>query len=203
MTILLGYGSHGRDIEAIWNRDPLHADEHLDVYDSNFITGAFRIREAPTVANGVFIGINKPLERKALYEEYRKWHHHPNPGMGPEYNIVDPTAIVDRDRLGSGIVVAPNVCMLTDVSVGSHTHINYGAQMTRCNIGEFCTIAPGVTICGDVKIGDYTYIGAGATIANLVTIGNRCVVGAGAVVLKDVPDDTTVVGIPAKEINRV
>jgi maltose O-acetyltransferase len=50
-----------------------------------------------------------------------------------------------------------------------------------------------------VSIGDDCWIGGSAVILPGVSIGNRCIVGAGAVVTKDVPDDTTVVGNPAKK----
>jgi maltose O-acetyltransferase len=49
-----------------------------------------------------------------------------------------------------------------------------------------------------VSIGDDCWIGGHATILPGVSIGSRCIVGAGAVVTKDVPDDSTVVGNPAK-----
>jgi serine O-acetyltransferase len=43
-------------------------------------------------------------------------------------------------------------------------------------------------------------IGAGAKIIGPVRIGNRARIGANAVVVKDVPDDATVVGIPARVV---
>lgn len=51
-------------------------------------------------------------------------------------------------------------------------------------------------------IGDGVFIGAGAKVVGAVTIGSRARVGANAVVVHDVPEDTTVVGIPARPIAR-
>ena len=51
-----------------------------------------------------------------------------------------------------------------------------------------------------VRIGDGTWIGARAIILPGVTIGRRCLVAAGAVVSRDVPDDTLVAGNPARVI---
>ncbi len=84
--------------------------------------------------------------------------------------------------------------------VGDGTHINYGVTMTRTQLGQFVTVAPGVTICGDVTIGDRVFIGAGAVITNLLDIGDDAVIGAGSVVLHDVPAGATVVGNPARII---
>jgi acetyltransferase-like isoleucine patch superfamily enzyme len=51
-----------------------------------------------------------------------------------------------------------------------------------------------------IIIGDDVWIGANAVILPGVTIGNHCVIAAGAVVTKDVPDNTLVGGVPAKVI---
>ena len=44
------------------------------------------------------------------------------------------------------------------------------------------------------------YIGAGAKILGPITIGDNCVIGAGAVVLKSVPANSIVAGVPAREV---
>jgi acetyltransferase-like isoleucine patch superfamily enzyme len=53
-------------------------------------------------------------------------------------------------------------------------------------------------LCGNVKVGNTSFVGANAVIRQGVTIGNNVMIGAGAVVLKDVPDNTTVMGVPAQ-----
>ncbi len=73
-----------------------------------------------------------------------------------------------------------------ECSWGAGTHINYMVSMTRTTIGHHTTVAPGVTICGDVVIGDRVFIGAGATIINLVTIGDDAYIRAGSVVTRDI-----------------
>ena len=54
-----------------------------------------------------------------------------------------------------------------------------------------------------VHIGKKVWIGANATITSGVTIGDNAVVAAGAVVTKDVPNDTIVGGVPAKPIKKI
>ena len=95
-------------------------------------------------------------------------------------------------------MIAPNAVLLRDVWLGRHVHVNYGSSMTRCKVGAFTTIAPGVTICGDVEIGEAVFIGAGAVICNLLKIGDGAIVAAGAVVTEDVPAGATVKGVPAR-----
>lgn len=73
-------------------------------------------------------------------------------------------------------------------------------------IGKNVMIGPNVTIGGrsNMKrvpvIGDHVYIGTGAKILGEVNIGNRVIIGANAVVIKDVPNDCVVAGVPAKII---
>lgn len=55
---------------------------------------------------------------------------------------------------------------------------------------------------GPVSIGDYTFIGAGAKILPGVEVGSGCVISAGAMVTKDVPDNSIAAGNPAKVIGN-
>lgn len=80
----------------------------------------------------------------------------------------------------------------------------------NCKIGKNCTLLPGVVIGNKnlendnswVTIGDNCYIGLGAKIFGQVTIGNNVVIGANSVVVKDIPDDCVVSGIPARIIKK-
>ena len=51
-------------------------------------------------------------------------------------------------------------------------------------------------------VGAYTRVGTGAKILGNVTIGERAVIGAGAVVIADVPEAATVVGVPARVVRQ-
>ena len=65
------------------------------------------------------------------------------------------------------------------------------------------TRSKGLESAKPVKIGDNVWIGGGVTILSGVTIGNNVVIGAGAVVTKDIPDNSVVAGVPAKVIKYV
>lgn len=70
-------------------------------------------------------------------------------------------------------------------------------------LGENCDIRQCVTIGnrhpkqkqGVTKVGDRVFFGAGCTVLGYITIGNNVIIGAGAIVLADVPDNMTIVGI--------
>ena len=78
-------------------------------------------------------------------------------------------------------------------------------------VGNDVTLYQGVTLGGTGKekgkrhptLGNNVLVGAGAKVLGSITIGNNVKIGAGSVVVKDVPSDTTVVGIPAKIVKGV
>ena len=73
---------------------------------------------------------------------------------------------------------------------------------TGVRAGTHCTMENGVTIGAEKGrapvLGNHVYIGSGARIIGGVTVGNNVRIGANAVVVKDVPDNATVVGVPAR-----
>jgi len=71
-------------------------------------------------------------------------------------------------------------------------------------MGQNCYVYHGVTIGqgtgGSPTLGNYVYVGTGAKILGNVSVGTRARIGSGAVVVRDVPEYATVVGVPAKII---
>jgi sugar O-acyltransferase (sialic acid O-acetyltransferase NeuD family) len=111
-------------------------------------------------------------------------------------------------QLGDGAILSPFVTLASNIRIGRHFHANlYSYVEHDCVIGDFVTFAPGVKCNGNVVIEDHVYIGSGAVIkqgqpgAPLV-IGRGAVVGMGAVVTKSVPAGATMVGNPARVMNK-
>ena len=105
--------------------------------------------------------------------------------------------------LGEGAVVAPGVITTNGVIVGAHCYLNLSVTIGHNTwIDDFTVINPGAHISGEVEIGTGVLIGTGAVILEGLKIGKGAIVGAGAVVTKNVPANTTVVGVPATPLTK-
>jgi sugar O-acyltransferase (sialic acid O-acetyltransferase NeuD family) len=116
-------------------------------------------------------------------------------------NVVHVSAVVDESAQidSRGVMIAANATINPLTKIGQGVICNTSCSIDHeCIINDFAHIAPGAVLCGNVKIGTKTFVGANAVIKQGITIGNNCIIGAGAVVVKNIPDDTTVVGVPAK-----
>lgn len=119
-------------------------------------------------------------------------------------SAVHPAATVAASAtIGRNVVIAAAAIVCTDASVGDSTIINTAASVDHeCHLGQAVHVAPGARLAGRVRVEDFAFVGLGAAVIQCLTIGLRSIVGAGSVVLKDVPADTTVVGVPAQILKR-
>jgi serine O-acetyltransferase len=110
-------------------------------------------------------------------------------------------------RLLSGIEIHPAA------QIGRRLFIDHGMGVVigeTSMIGDDVTLYQGVTLGGTGKekgkrhptIGNGVVIGAGARVLGNIRVGDNCRVGAGSVVLRDVPDNSTIVGVPGHVVLR-
>lgn len=113
-----------------------------------------------------------------------------------DYAIINPTA-----KIGNGAFVGAYAILSADVVVDDFSVIHPFCNIGHDNkIGKYCEVESYVAIGGYSNIGDYVTIHPHSTVLPRVQVGNKAMVGAGSVVLKNVPNETSVFGVPAKRI---
>lgn len=117
---------------------------------------------------------------------------------------IHPNAVIAADaRFEDGVMVGAGVVIDPGVRVGEGCVINRGAFIGHGSTLEaYVNISPGVNVGGNIHIGKRTFVGIGSTIVNKLKIGKYVVIGAGSLVLKDLPDNVTAYGSPAKIVRH-
>ncbi|MBL7667624.1 acetyltransferase [Moraxella osloensis] len=122
-------------------------------------------------------------------------------------NVIANNALqYDNITMGKGSIICGFVHLTSNIKIGKGFHANIYSYIAHdCVIGDFVTFAPRVSCNGNVHIEDHAYIGTGAVLRQgtpdkPLIIGKGAIVGMGAVVTKDVPAGTTVVGNPARPL---
>lgn len=122
--------------------------------------------------------------------------------------VADNVVSFDSSSIGEGALLCPFSMVTANARIGRYFQSNIYAYVAHdCVIGDFVTFAPRVCCNGNVHIHDHAYIGTGAVLKQgtpdkPLVIGTGAVVGMGAVVTKDVPPHTTVIGNPARPMER-
>lgn len=171
------------------NRD-LIGKEVLGIPIIGEIEEVKKIQDAKFV---VAIGENevrkKIVERLGFTDDYYATIIHPSVVIGKNVNI------------GLGTMVLGGVVINTGTSIGRHCIINTSSSIDHHNkISDFVHIAPGIHTGGNVEIKEGTLLGIGTSVIPGIKIGKWSIIGAGTVVIEEVPDYATVVGVPGRVI---
>lgn len=139
------------------------------------------------------VGISSPTSRRLISQRF-------DAAGWQAASLIHPTATVGADvRISPGAVICSNVSITTHVNIGKHVHVNLNATIGHdCKIGDFVTVNPMVAVSGDVEIDEGATMGTHSSILQGRRVGTNSIVGAGAVVVRNVPPNSTVVGVPAK-----
>lgn len=139
------------------------------------------------------IAIGNPYVREKIANELPvKW-----------YTAIHPNAIISKldVEIGEGTVIMANAVVNPSSKIGKHCIINTGAIVEHDSVLEdYVHISPNATLAGIVTIGKSTHIGAGACTKQVLSVAKDCIIGAGSVIVKDITESGTYVGVPVKKI---
>lgn len=116
--------------------------------------------------------------------------------------LIHPTVVMSEwVEVGAGSVICAGCVLTCQISIGKHCHINLNSTVGHdCTFGDFCTIAPGANISGNCEFGNRIDVGTQVSFRQHVHICDDAVIGMGTVVVKDIAEAGTYVGVPAKKV---
>ena len=199
-VIVIGASGHGKVVADIVRRS---GDTLLGFLDDNEalpseITGIPVLGKVadyaryPEASFVVGIGNSAIREKIACQLNNVRW-----------YTAIHPSAVISAldTKIGVGSVIMANAVINPSAYVGEHSIVNTAAVVEHDNhIGSFAHISVGARLGGTVSVGNHTWVGIGAAISNNISICDHCTIGAGAVVICDIKESGTYVGIPARKI---
>ena len=174
----------------------------LDQHDSrDLVLGDLGwLVENPGGIQAVAIGIGNGPVRRALAAQIE------NDFPALEWPaLIHPSVRYDAAscKIGRGVILCAGTIATVNVDFRPFCLVNLSCTIGHeAVLGEGAVLNPTVNISGGVLIGAAALIGTGAQVLQYLTVGDGASVGAGAVVSKDVPAGMTVVGIPAKALQR-
>lgn len=119
-------------------------------------------------------------------------------------NFIHPSVDLEGCEVGRGNYIQSGVIVQAGVRIGNNSSVHMAALVAHeVTLGHSVFVAHAVSLSGEVIVEDGVFIGTNATVVPRVRIGRWSTVGAGAVVVKDVPPYSVVVGNPARVIRTV
>jgi len=208
-VVIVGAGGFGREV--------LSLIKAMNVFENRFNVLGFiddalekgvLVHDLPVLGNvedvaslqvkNVVVAVGNPLVRKSIVEK-----------LGSQISfpiLIHPSVIFQdlaRTKIGDGAIICAGNIFTTDITLGNHCIINLSCTIGHdAELGDFSSIMPGVNISGGAKLKSCVYVGTGAKLIKASQIGEKATIGAGAVVDTDVLKGETVVGVPARPLNK-
>lgn len=194
--IIIGAGGHGKVIAdiAVKNgyEDIVFLDDNEEIKECAGFPVVGKTKEAKTLDGDKIVAIGNATIREKMQKEM------------DTVILIHPDAVIGRRvKIGNGTVVMAGVVINSDTQIGEGCIINTAASVDHdCVVEDYSHIAVGAHLCGIVHVGKGTWIGAGSTISNNVNICSDITIGAGAVVVNDLKEQGTYIGVPAKKMSK-
>lgn len=192
--LIIGASGHGRVCADVAEKMKLW-DEIVFADDNPPATFPYQIIGGSNIEwdEDSFIGIGNGVIREKLSKDRKL------------VTLIHPNAVIgDRVKIGLGTVVMAGAVINTDAEIGNNVIINTCASVDHdCVVDDFVHVSVGTHLCGTVHVNSHTWLGAGATVKNNVNICGGCMIGAGAVVIKDIEEEGTYVGVPANKMSKL
>lgn len=203
-VVILGAGGHAKSIADIILKS---GDEVLGFLDDNVELGTVIIKSKDIKVIGkiddalelakdenifFIIGIGNNKVREKISTNYNLNY----------YTAIHPTSVIAEDVvISEGTTVMANTVINVGSTIGKHCIVNTNAVVEHDNvIGDYVHLSPGVVLSGTVTVGRCTHLGTGTKVRNNTNITSNTIVGVGGVVVKNIEQQGTYIGVPIRKI---
>lgn len=206
--LIIGAGGFGREVEWLINRinNSNNNQWNLIGYVDDNVQKGTEITKLKVVYNtdellklekktNVVIAIGNAKVRKLIYNKIKENKNLSFP------NLVDPSAIIGEVDMGIGNIICAGTIATVNIKINNFNIINLDCTIGHDDVlADFITVYPSVNISGNTTINEVVEIGTGTQIIQGKNICSNVIIGAGAVVVKDIEEEGTYIGIPVKKI---
>lgn len=114
--------------------------------------------------------------------------------------LIDPSVYISKyTKVGEGSIICAGTILTVNINIGNHVIINLDCTIGHdAEIQDYVTLYPSVNISGLTKINGNTEIGTGSQVIQSISIGSNIIIGAGSCVVRNILDEGTYIGIPAR-----
>lgn len=177
-----GFIAHGNSTDFI-----LIGSKKYPVFDENNF-----IADPVNKSALIVIGIGDPQIIAKIAKRFNNFQ---------SVNLIHPNVIFSTDsvQMGTGNIICNNCTLTVDISIGSFNIFNVGAFVGHDTIiGNCNAFMPRTQVSGSVQMGDQNFVGMNASLLQGISIGNNNKIGAHSFVMNSIPDNSCVIGTPAK-----
>jgi len=116
--------------------------------------------------------------------------------------LIHPSAIIAKNAIiGEGVIICPFTLVTDSVKLGDFVMMNsYSACGHDVEVGNYCILCPYANVNGFSVLGNEVFLGTHATVIPNIKVGYRSRVSANSVVMRNVPPNKIVFGVPGKAI---
>lgn len=117
--------------------------------------------------------------------------------------LIDPSVLISkRVNIGEGSVICAGTIVTVDVEIGNHVIINLDCTIGHdARVNDFVTLYPSVNVSGNTVLGECTELGTGMQIIQGKKVAPGTIIGAGSVVVKNIEESGTYIGVPARRMD--
>jgi len=189
---LIGGGGHTREVIAQMNVNlPVFVDDEYYIQKE----GYYKLSELDTEKYEVMVCVGNSELRKRIVDKL--------PINTRFFSFIHPTALIMSDdiKIGDGSFIGAYSVLTTNIQIGKHSLMNRSCHIGHDSVvGDYLSMMPGSIISGNVKVGDQVFLGTNSSIKEQINICDNVVIGMGGVVVDDIIENGTYVGVPTKKI---